>query len=85
MMMRFFFSCRWVCVYPAYLDDISIEKGRKVNKQIAIKNPPITLMAEAVRHLKLECVVEVRIVFLSRFFKDSMYIFNHHVRIDSSY
>jgi signal recognition particle subunit SEC65 len=51
---------RWVCVYPAYLDDVSVQKGRRVNKELAVKDPPIVLMAEAVRHLNLECIVEVR-------------------------
>lgn len=54
-------ACRWVCVYPVYLDrQRSIEEGRKVAKETAIENPTAREMAFACQKLKLHCVIEVR-------------------------
>jgi signal recognition particle subunit SEC65 len=56
-------------VYPAYLDQISIKKGRKVSKELAIKEPSLRLLAEAVRRLKLECIIEVSFLSLCLVYK----------------
>jgi hypothetical protein len=49
-------------VYPAYLDQISIKKGRKVSKELAIKEPSL-------RRLKLECIIEVSFLSLCLVYK----------------
>ncbi|KAI7860894.1 signal recognition particle, SRP19 subunit [Circinella umbellata] len=49
----------WVCVYPLYIDaDKSQAKGRKVHKDIAVKNPHAYHMAIAVQQLGLSVVYE---------------------------
>ncbi|CAO3591744.1 unnamed protein product [Absidia cylindrospora] len=49
----------WVCVYPCYIDaDKSVNEGRKVVKEKAVKNPHAYHMAVAVQQLGLTVVYE---------------------------
>ncbi|KAI8099361.1 signal recognition particle, SRP19 subunit [Halteromyces radiatus] len=49
----------WVCVYPCYIDvDKSVNEGRKIVKEKAVKNPHAYHMAVAVQQLGLTVVYE---------------------------
>ncbi|TPX48478.1 hypothetical protein SeMB42_g02974 [Synchytrium endobioticum] len=49
----------WICCYPIYIDaDKSVQEGRRIPKPLAVKEPNIFAMVEAVRRLGLSAVLE---------------------------
>jgi signal recognition particle subunit SEC65 len=53
--------CRWICVYPAYIDGgKTASEGRRIAKSAAVAAPTLQEMANAVKALGVQAVLEVR-------------------------
>ncbi|KAJ3080146.1 hypothetical protein HK102_003265 [Quaeritorhiza haematococci] len=50
---------KWVCVYPVYIDaGKTMSEGRRIPKELAVKEPAAVYMAESLRHLGLMGALE---------------------------
>jgi signal recognition particle subunit SEC65 len=49
----------WTCIYPVYIDvDKSTKRGRMIPTSVAVKEPAAIYIAEAVKQLKFNAVLE---------------------------
>ncbi|EDR24106.1 signal recognition particle 19 kDa protein, putative [Entamoeba dispar SAW760] len=52
-------TSRWVVIYPAYIDgELTIAQGRKVSKEIAVKQPNVFDLKKACETLKVNFALE---------------------------
>ncbi|KAJ4462910.1 putative signal recognition particle subunit SRP19 [Paratrimastix pyriformis] len=50
---------RWHVVYPTYIDkEKTIQQGRRIGKELAVENPSATEIAECLKKMGIESVVE---------------------------
>ncbi|BFU19994.1 SRP19, putative [Entamoeba histolytica HM-1:IMSS-B] len=52
-------TSRWIVIYPAYIDsELTIAQGRKVSKEVSVKQPNVFDLKKACETLKVNFVLE---------------------------